>query len=593
MARFLSSSILPFLAWLPSVTGRTLRADLLAGLTGAVIVLPQGVAYALIAGLPPEYGLYTAIIPPVIAGLFGSSRHLVSGPTAAISIVVFSVVSGIVPPDSPRFIPYVLTLTFMAGVIQFLLGLVRVGTLVNFISHTVVVGFTTGAAVVIAASQLRHFFGLDLPSTGSFPGTVASFASSLSGTNPYALAVGAITLACALAVRTFRPRWPGLLIAMVAGSIAGVLLGAERHGVAQVGAIPGELPPPSLHLLSFQAMPELASGALAVAVIALIEAVAIARAVGMQSRQRIDGNQEFVGQGLSNIVGSLFSCYAASGSFTRTGANYEAGARTPLAAVFAAGILLLVVLAVPGVTGYLPMPAMAAVVLVIAWNLVDFTRLRQIVRVSREETMILVVTFLATLLLDLEFAIYAGVLLSLLLFLKRSARPYVVAVAPMLDRPGTPLRNAVKRELPECPQLRILRVDGPLFFGSADHIQGHLARLTEAGYRHVLLEGSGVEFVDVAAAEMLAQEAERFRALGGGLWFCSFKDPAVATLRHPVFRDAIGADHIHSSPQQAIAAVFRVTPLCAECQRRELTACRRLIPGVEAASVRPPGTADP
>ncbi|MDN3519811.1 SulP family inorganic anion transporter [Aquisalimonas lutea] len=571
------------MAWLPSVTVRTLWADLLAGLTGAVIVLPQGVAYALIAGLPPQYGLYTAIVPPVIAGLFGSSRHLVSGPTAAISIVVFSVVSGVVSPDSPQFVPYVLTLTFMAGAIQFMLGLARVGTLVNFISHTVVVGFTTGAAVVIAVSQLRHFLGLDVGSSASFPETVSTVMSALPATNPWAVAIGGITLITAMAVRWLWPRSPGLLIAMVVGSVAGTVLGAERYGVERVGAIPGELPAPSFHLLSPEAMPELASGALAVAVIALIEAVAIARAVGMRSRQRIDGDQEFIGQGLSNIVGSLFSCYAASGSFTRTGANYEAGARTPLAAVFAASILLVVVLAVPGVTAYLPMPAMAAVVLVIAWNLVDLGRLRQIVSVSREETAILVVTFLATLLLDLEFAIYAGVLLSLLLFLKRSARPYIVAVAPMHGRPGRPLRNAAKRGLAECPQVKILRIDGPLFFGSADHLQGHLGQLTEAGYSHVVLEGSGVDFVDVAAAETLAQEAERFRSLGGGLWLCSFKEPAGELLRYRVFRDAIGAKYIHGSPDDAIGAIFSETPLCSEC-RQEDRRCCRLIDGAREST---------
>lgn len=588
MGRAVLLRALPFLAWLPGVTRGTLRADLVAGMTGAVIVLPQGVAYALIAGLPPEYGLYTAIIPPVIAGLFGSSRHLVSGPTAAISIVVFSVVSGIVPPDSPQFLSYALTLTFMAGAFQLLLGLARVGTLVNFISHTVVVGFTTGAAVVIAASQLRHFLGLDVAATGSFPATLSALATAVPDTQPRAVAIGVVTLATALVVRALRPRWPGLLLAMITGSLAGVPLGAGRHGVDRVGAIPGEAPPPSLHLLSVEAMPELASGALAVAVIALIEAVAIARAVGMQSHQRIDGSQEFVGQGLSNVIGSLFSCYAASGSFTRTGANYAAGARTPLAAVFAAGVLLAIILLAPGLTAFLPMPAMAAVVLVIAWNLVDFARLRQIVRVSREETVILAVTFLATLLLDLEFAIYAGVFLSLLLFLKRSARPYVVAVAPMAGRPGRPLRNAGKRGLPECPQLKILRVDGPLFFGSADHVQGHLVRLTEAGYRHVLLEGSGVEFVDVAAAEMLAQEAARFRALGGGLWFCSFKDPAAATLRHPVFRDAIGPDRIHAGPDAAIAAAFATVPLCTGCRELGASRCRRLAgPAAPAQATAP------
>lgn len=576
MTRTVLRRVLPFLAWWPVLGRRQMLADLSAGLTGAIIVLPQGVAYALIAGLPPQYGLYTAIIPPVLAGLFGSSSHLVSGPTAAISIVVFSVVTGLVPPDHPAFLSYVLTLTFMVGVIQLVLGLARVGTLVNFIPHTVVVGFTAGAAVMIAVSQLHHFLGVSISADYGLIERLSAIASEIAGTQPLAVAIGLITLATAVGVRWLRPQWPVLLIAMGVGTASSWLLGGQAAGVQVVGATPGEWPPLSLDLIAFERMPDLASGALAVAMIALIEAVAIAKAVGMRSHERIDGSQEFIGQGLSNVVGSLFSCYAASGSFTRTGANYDAGAKTPLAAVFAAMFVLAVILWLPGLTALLPMPAMAAVVFVIAWNLVDFERLREIARTSREESVILVVTLLATLLLGLEFAIYAGVFLSLLLFLKRTARPRVVPVVPIPERPGRPLRNAAKRDRPECPTLRILRIDGSLFFGSLDHVRDQLWTVTANGWRYALIEGSGVEQVDLAAAEMLAQEAERFRRLGGGLWLCGFKDEAMSLLQKPVFRDVIGEQRIVSQADEAISAVFHEAPLCHACQAEGASTCRRL-----------------
>lgn len=565
--RSIALRLLPFLAWLPQVTSAGLRSDLLAGLTGAVIVLPQGVAYAIIAGLPPQYGLYTAIITPIIAGLFGSSRHLVSGPTAAISIVVFSIVSGVVPPDSGRYVAYVLTLTFLAGLIQFVLGVVRMGTLVNFISHTVVVGFTTGAAVLIAASQLKHFFGLGLPGGGALVENIGAFVTGMAESNPYAVAIGAATLVSAVVVRRLRPRWPSMLIAMVIGSLCGLAINAGARGVAFVGAMPGQLPPPSMPIFSLEVLRELASGALAVAIIALIEAVAIARAVAIRSHQRIDGNQEFIGQGLSNIVGSFFSCYAGSGSFTRTGANYDAGARTPLAAVFAAVILAIVLLLAPGLTAYLPMPAMAGVVLLIAWNLIDLHHLRQIIRVSREEALVLAVTFLATLFLALEFAIYAGVLLSLVLFLRRSAHPHLVAVAPVPGRPGHPLRNAAKRGLAECPQLKIVRMDGSLFFGAVDHVQNRLNQLSEQGHHRVLVVGSGVDHIDLAGAAMLTQEAQRFRRLGGGLYFCSLKDPAAELLRHDDYLNAIGKEYLFSSPEQALTKIVphMSTDHCSRC----------------------------
>ena len=575
--------IFPFLRWLPSVDRGTLKADLVAGITGAVIVLPQGVAYALIAGLPPEYGLYTAIITPVVAGLFGSSWHLVSGPTAAISIIVFSVVGGVVSPDSGQFLPYVLALTFMAGVIQLALGLARLGALVNFISHTVVIGFTAGAAVLIGTSQLEHFFGLNLPAGQTFIGTLMEVAERLPGLNPYSVAIALLTIMTAVLLRRFAPRIPNMLMAMVLASVVCWLIDGSENGVALIGAMPGQLPPFSLPPLGFETFRELAPGALAVAIIALIEAVSIGRAVAVRSHQRIDGNQEFIGQGLSNIAGSFFSCYAGSGSFTRTGANYDAGARTPLAAIFAAIAVALTLLFIPQMTAYLPMPAMSGVLMVIAWNLVDVHHIRQIVRASRQETMILVATLLATLLLALEFAIYLGVLVSLVLYLRRTAQPSIVSLAPMGDREGRPLRNVAKRELAICPQLAVLRVDGSIFFGAVNHVQTVMESVTAHGQRHILMIGSGVNFIDIAGAELLANQAAQLRFAGGGLYLCEFKAPALETVRRGGYIDAIGEENIFVSPKVAIAELVpnRLDPdRCRECRARVFMECRRM-PGAE------------
>lgn len=582
--------LLPFLHWLPRVGPRSLRADLVAGATGAIIVLPQGVAYALIAGLPPEYGLYTAIVTPIVAGLFGSSLHLVSGPTAAISIVVYSVVSGVVPPDSPQFIPYVLALTFMVGVIQLALGITRMGTLVNFISHTVVVGFTTGAAILIGTSQLRHFTGIDAPSGESFLHTLQALALGAGGANAYSIAIGTLTLLTALAMRAWLPRWPGMLIAMVVGSLVCLAIGGGERGVPLVGAMSGGLPAPSLPELSPDVLRDLAPGALAVAIIALIEAVSIARAVAIRSHQQIDGNQEFIGQGLSNIVGSFFSCYAGSGSFTRTGANYDAGARTPLAAVFASLMLALVLLLAPGLTAYLPLPAMAGIVLLIAWNLIDFHHIRKIMRASRRETVVLAVTFASTLLLELEFAIYVGVLLSLVLYLQRTAKPRLVDLAPMAERAERPLRNAAKRSLPECPQLRILRIDGSLFFGAVDHVQTALKNDPEGERPHVLIIGNAINFIDVAGAEMLAEEAERLRHAGGGLYLCGVKSPALETVRRGGYLEALGEENLFTTPEDAIHAIFQRLDgeVCRICRRRIFLECADA-PGPEPAAGTPEG----
>ncbi len=272
--------IFPFLSWLHLVNRNTLRADLMAGLTGAVIVLPQGVAFAMIAGMPPIYGLYTAMITPIIAALFGSSFHLISGPTTAISIVVFSAISGLgVAEETEEFVALALSLTFLAGVIQLVLGWVKMGTLVNFVSHTVIVGFTAGAGILIAGNQLNHIFGIAIESGTPFYKIIYIIASHISETNIYALIVAASTLFIAILMRKVAKRLPYLLIAMVGGSVIAVLLGGTEVGIVFVNEMPAQLPPFKVPDLSLETLQRLAPNAFAIAILGLIEAVAIARSI--------------------------------------------------------------------------------------------------------------------------------------------------------------------------------------------------------------------------------------------------------------------------------------------------------------------------
>ena len=570
--------LFPFLRWWPRVGRATLKADLLAGLTGAVVVLPQGVAFAMIAGLPPVYGLYTAMVPPIVAALFGSSRHLISGPTTAISIVVFATVARFAEPGSDQFIQMALTLTFLAGVYQLALGAARMGALVNFVSHSVVVGFTAGAAILIGTSQLKHFFGIQIPAGESFLHTWQDLFLQIGEINPYVTAVAAATLAGGALLMVFKPRWPGMLLAMILGSVLAALLGDTARGIALVGELPGHLPPLSMPDLSLSSIKALGSGALAIAMLGLVEAVSIARSVALKSGQRIDGSQEFVGQGLANIVGSFFSCYASSGSFTRSGINYAAGAVTPLAAIFAAGALALIVLIVAPLAAHLPIAAMAGILLLVAWRLIDFHHIATIVRASRRETAVLATTFLATLFVELEFAIYVGVMLSLVMYLMRTARPGIVTRVP---DPASPNRHLVTDpKLPECPQLKIVRVDGSLFFGAVDHVQGVLQSLLaqHPEQRHLLIVGNGINFIDVAGAEMLVQEAERRRKLGGGLYLCKVKDEVCEILKRGGFAERFGRENIFITKADAIESVFKRLDrsVCERCDKRIFLECRRV-----------------
>ena len=427
---FAWSRLFPFLRWRGLITARSTRADLLAGITGAIIVLPQGVAFAMIAGLPPEYGLYCAIVPAMVAALFGSSHHLISGPTTAISIVVFTTIAPLADPGSAEYIRMVLTLTFMAGAFQLALGLARLGALVNFISHSVVVGFTAGAALLIATSQMSTFLGIPGTKQHAFIHIWENIFRHLAEANPTVLAVSAVTLVTAVLFKVFLPRLPGLLLAMIAGSVTAAALHGGEHGVRLVGSLPGRLPPLSWPDLSTAAVRNLAPGALAIAMLGLVEAVSIARSVATRSHQRIDSNQEFIGQGLSNVVGSFFSSYASSGSFTRSGLNFAVGAQTPMAAVYAALSLGAVLLLIAPLTAYLPMASMAAVLLVVAAGLVDVHHIRTIAKTSRPEAVVLVVTLVTTLVAELEFAIYVGVILSLVLYLNRTSHPSFITLVP-------------------------------------------------------------------------------------------------------------------------------------------------------------------
>lgn len=577
-------SFFPFLQWFKLINRDTLRADLFAGLTGAVIVLPQGVAFAAIAGLPPEYGLYTAMITPIIAGLFGSSLHLISGPTTAISLVVFSTVSRYSEPGSAEFIQMVLTLTFLAGVYQLVFGLVKMGKLVNFVSHTVVVGFTAGAALLIATSQMKHVLGIRIPQGESFLHTWMDVWNGLPAVNLYVLGVAGFTMLSAMVMKRYLPKMPHLLFGMVMGSAASLLLGGEDVGIQYVGKIPGHLPPLSHPEFSFESLRQLASGAFAVALLGLIEAVSIARSIATKSHQRLDGNQEFVGQGLSNIVGSFFSSYAGSGSFTRSGINYSSGARTPLSAIFAAVFLALIVLLVAPLAAYLPVAAMGGIILLVAYNLIDIHHIKHIIKSSKEETAILATTSFATLFMELEFAIYIGVILSLVMFLMRTSLPNIVDIAPNPNSSHRKMAEVAEYELKECPQLKIIRIDMSIYFGSLDKVQHELGCISEKqGIKHILIVGESINFIDLAGAEMLIQEAKRLRSVGGGLYIQGAKNKVYDFMDRLDFVNEFGEGNVFASKEAALHSLVTTRvdkTICANCDKRIFMECTRL-PGGE------------
>lgn len=580
MSVITANKLLPFLTWLSKVSRDDVRADVMAGLAGSIVVLPQAVAFATIAGMPPQYGLYAGMIPAIIAALFGSSRHLVSGPTTAASIVLFSALSVYATPGSPDYVTLALTLTFMVGVFELALGLARMGTLVNFISHSVIVGFTAGAAILIAAKQLKYFFGVDMPSDGHLHNVLYEFIQRTGEVNPFVTAVALGTLISGLAARRLWPKSPYLVLSMLTGSLMAYIFnlrfGPETTQIAQVGALPASLPPLSAPELSLENIKTLAPTALAVTLFALTEAVSIGRSLASRGGYRINGNQEFIGQGLSNIAGSFFSGYVATGSFNRSGLNYEAGARTPLAAVFAGLLLLVIVLLVAPLAAYLPKAAMAGVLFLVAWGLIDFKQIVHILKASRRETAVLAVTFFSALFLELELAIFAGVLLSLVLYLEQVSKPSVYRRVPDPRLPGRPF--VTDTSLPECPQFRIVRIDGSLFFGSINRLQNtfDMLRSRDPDKKHLAIAAQGIGVIDLEGAEALVEETRARKAMGGDLYLINANRGLWDTLENCGCLDEIDSRHVFKGKSNAVHAIYQKLDksICAKCDKRIFGECQ-------------------
>ncbi|MYJ51433.1 MAG: SulP family inorganic anion transporter [Gammaproteobacteria bacterium] len=579
--RFRTSSrkLFPFLRWAGQLDRDTARADLLAGLTGAAIVLPQGVAFAAIAGMPLEYGLYASIVPAIVAALFGSSWHLISGPTTAASVVMYSSLSVLAIPGSEEYVTLAITLAFMVGIAQFAMALFKMGALVNFISHSVIVGFTAGAALLIAAKQLKVFLGLDFPEQNNVYESLKYLTDHWEAFHPMVVVISIVTIAVTVVFQKKWPQYPGMIAAIVTGSLIAVILnlifGEETTGIEMVGALPQRLPPLSTPDLSIHVLQDLAPLALAMTLFALTEAVSISRTLALKSGQAINSNQEFFGQGLSNIVGSFFSSYVATGSFNRSAANYEAGAKTPLAAIIAGALLIPVILVIAPLTAFLPKACVAALLMLVALRLINVAQLKLLFTADRMEAAIVAVTFVSTILFKLEFAILLGVILSLMIYLRKTSRPRIESRVPDSKASSRKFTSGISS--PECPQLKILRIEDSVYFGSITYVR-EMFRLYREHYpeqKHLMLLTKGINQIDWAGAELLLSETQERRKIGGDLYLYRLKRSAGKVMKKGGYLDYIGEHNVFDSKHEAISRIFERldSEICRNCTKRIFLEC--------------------
>jgi SulP family sulfate permease len=547
------------------------RPDIIAGLTVAVVLLP--------AELPPEMGLYTAIIGGIIGALWGSSNHLQTGPTNAISLLVLSTLLTISVPGTAQYVILAGLLAVMVGVLQLVMGLARLGVLVNFVSHSVIVGFSAGAGVLIAVRQLRPLLGLDFPSH-SFIETVGGVGGELIAGNIHwpTAALGLGTILLLVLLKRFRPKLPGPLIGMIVAAAAVALLGLDQNGVDVIGELPRGLPPfAKLPLFDLELIGQLSAGALAIAAIGLIEAMSIARSISNQSNQRLDSNQEFVGQGLANIASGFFSGYAGSGSFTRSAVNYNAGARTPMASVLSGLFVLVAMNVLAPFAAYVPRSALAAVLIVIAVGMIDRAEIRRILRGAPADAVIMIVTFLGTLLLHLEFAVLVGILLSFAFYIMKTSVPQVTPVVPDENFKHFNPQN----HKPSCLQLANIDISGDLYFGAVSHLEKVISRYSSRHpeQRFLLLRMHSVNQCDFSGIHALESVVRIYRDQGGDVFMVRVRDHIREFMKSTGFYDYLGADHFLSEDEAVSYLFYRIIDpaVCIyECEVKIFKECQNL-----------------
>lgn len=560
MTRHWLPRAVPLLDQLGNYRRGWLRGDLTAGLTTAVMLIPQGMGYAMLAGLPPIYGLYASLLPVFVYALFGTSRQLAVGPVAMVSLLVAAGVGELAPAGSPDFVTYAVLLALMVGALQLALGLGRLGFLINFLSHPVISGFTSAAALIIAFSQLKHLLGIDIERSHHVHAIVWQAAVKASQIQPWSVAIGVVSVGLLVGFQWLKPAFPRALLVVVAGTVTVWALGLDGQGVAIVGEVPAGLPGVAVPALDSSVMSELLPIALTIALVGFMESIAVAKAFARQRGYEVDANRELVGLGAANIAGAFSHAFPTTGGFSRTAVNAQAGANTGLAGMVTAAIIGLTLAALTPLFYFLPKAVLAAIIMTAVIGLVDISEVKHLWRVKRIDLAMLAVTFLATLSLGIEEGILVGVGTSLAVMIVRTTRPHVAVLGRL---PGTEAYRNIKRfpEVETVPGVLALRLDAQFYFGNVNFLKELLAEL-EADHpgklRVVVIDASGMNQIDASAEAALREIFEDYSSRGIELLLANLKGPVRDVLARSGLAEDIGAERSFLRVEDAMQRARRI-----------------------------------
>lgn len=567
------NKIFPFLSWIHELKDpKVLRADMLAGLTVALVLIPQSMAYATLAGLPEVYGLYIAFVPVFIAALWGSSRQLGTGPVAVVSIMTAAMVTPIVIPmlgnDYTQdellalYIPVVLFLTLMVGLFQFVLGILRLGAIVNFLSHPVIVGFVNAAALFIGLTQISKIFGVEMPgiATDNFLTVrIWGVVQNLGDTHIPTLIMGVSAFAIMMGFKRFAPRIPGVLVAVVGTTVVSYLINFEQLGGSVVGSIPEGLPGFTVPTFNYDILYDVFLAAVIIAMIGFMEAISIAKAMAAKSKDRVNPNQELIGQGMANMVGSFFQSYPSSGSFSRSAVNFDSGAKTGFSSVVTAAIVVITLLFLTPLLYHLPKATLAAVVIMAVFGLISFKSIKHVWVANKHDGIAAVTTFVLTIASapKLDHGLVIGAVLAIMFYLYRSMKPRVSILGRYKD--GALRDININKEIPTDPNIIAVRFDGSLYFANVSYFEEAMLRAV-AKYpdaKFLLVIGDAINEMDASGEEVLHHLVDRLRDNDITVILSGLKRQILEVITATNLLEVIGEQNLFINEDQALDEIYK------------------------------------